>query len=515
MSDLLIIFSLALFFRYMVARKAPINFDTYGHLYFAKEVKRQNAGPFGEIKLKVVGNNGFSHPFLWHWLISFFQIEKVFKYQKWINLILDSLFTIFIYFIAIKIDFNPKEAFIVSLLYLFTPMWFSRLAIGPRIYSLTPRLFSEILSNVFFIVTLLPLGLPYWVVLIMGAIISGIALSSAKFSVQVLIFVTPIISLFAQSTTPIIALIIGFILAIIVSKGRIFAAFKEQYSHLTNYYIKNLRGEVPVSNRNSLQKLFGELDEHEGLLRKLMVVFNRMLSGNSFTGVLLKMPILPLTIILFLLRVNEIKTFNLNHINATVAGATIVFLIINIKRFLFLGEAERYLTHVAFFVIVAFLSITSELNLSWISWYILGYGVLFWLLESFFLKNVLPDQSEILKVSKEVISFLKKINKEMKILTFPYHAIGVWRIMLETEHKVVFANLDDKQGIHTNNCWYSADYPFVNLAVVDRMYDELGVNVLIIDNKQLKRKKEGWLPSALWNKLEIGAPFYTVYEINE
>jgi hypothetical protein len=146
----------------MIARKAPINFDTYGHLYFSKEVKEQKSGPFGEIKVNVVGSTGFSHPFFLHWLVSFFPIDKVMKYQKVINPSLDSLFTVIIYIVFRKIGFSQEEAFLISAIYIFTPMWFSNLSMGPRITSFTPRLFSEILSNSFFIITLVPLGLSYW-----------------------------------------------------------------------------------------------------------------------------------------------------------------------------------------------------------------------------------------------------------------------------------------------------------------------------------------------------------------
>ncbi len=62
---------------------------------------------------------------------------------------------------------------------------------------------------------------------------------------------------------------------------------------------------------------------------------------------------------------------------------------------------------------------------------------------------------------------------------------------------------------------YADNYPYVKLDVLDRMHDELGVNFLIINNKHLERRNVGWVPSALWKKLEIGEPFYTVYAINE
>jgi|APSaa5957512535_1039671.scaffolds.fasta_scaffold683416_2 hypothetical protein len=65
MISIIVTFFIPFFFYYMIARKAPTDYDTYGHLHIAKEVKEQKSGPFGEIKLKVMENNGFSHLFLW------------------------------------------------------------------------------------------------------------------------------------------------------------------------------------------------------------------------------------------------------------------------------------------------------------------------------------------------------------------------------------------------------------------------------------------------------------------
>jgi hypothetical protein len=496
----------------MIARKTPIDFDTYGHLYYASEVKKQKTGPFGEIKLKVVGNNGYNHPFLWHWLIGFFPIFKVLEHQKWINPVFDSFFTVFIYFISLKIGFNQKEAMCVSALYVFTPMWFTRISMGPRIASLTPRLFSEILSNLFFIVTLLPLGLPYWIVIIIGAMISSMALVSTKFGVQALFFLTPVISLLTKSAIPIIALICGLLLSVLISKKKILYSFKEQYFHLKNYYSKNIKGETPISNRNSIKHFWISLGErHKETKNKLMAIIQYLLSRNSYTSVLFKMPILFSLIFFFSNNIYKTEIIEPNYLIMPVIGAVIIYLIVNMKRFLFLGEAERYLNHVAYFIIASFVYFLFKINMIWLLYCLIGYGVLYWLFEMFFLSKFIPNNISIQKYSDEIVSYLQRLKKETIILSYPYHAVGIYRLMLETTHLTVFDYLDNE----VEGSWYLDIYPFVNLAVVDRMYDELGVNILIIDNKQLKRKKEGWEPSTLWKKIEIGEPFYTVYEINE
>jgi len=511
----LIVFFVSFFFRYMVVRSAPIDFDTYGHLYFAKELKLQKVNPFGNIKLNVVGNDGFSHPFLLHWIISFFPIDKVLKHQKFINPVLDSLFTVMIFFVSKHIGFSQSEAFLVTAIYVFTPMWFSRLAMGPRINSFTPRLFSEILSNSFFMVTILPLGLDYWTVIIVGAILSSISLSSTKFGVQVLIFLTPVISIFSQSTTPMFALVCGIVLSAVASKGKILNSFKEQLAHLSNYYIKNLNGETIVSNRNSFNKMLNSLNEYKRIDRKLMILFNRMLSNNSYTGIMLKMPSLLIVLFLYFFSMIDKDILIPGHHIMPVVGASIVFLIVNIPLFLFLGEAERYLNHVAYFIIISFVFLSFKTNMLWISYCLIGYGTIYWFFESFLFDKIRPNNLDLHKISDNVVSFLQNLKKPSVILSYPYHVIGTWRLMIETNHRVIYSDLDRKQGRRTSNNWYDSDYPFINLNVIDRMHAELGVNVLVMENKYLIKKKKGWLPSALWTKVEIGAPFYAVYEINE
>ena len=55
--------------RIFIVRNADVNHDTYGHLYFAKEISEQNVGPFGKIRRKIVGSTLWGYPFLWHWLL--------------------------------------------------------------------------------------------------------------------------------------------------------------------------------------------------------------------------------------------------------------------------------------------------------------------------------------------------------------------------------------------------------------------------------------------------------------
>ena len=167
--------------RFLVVRHAAISFDTYGHLYFIKEIKAQRSGPFGAIAPKIVGATTFRHPFLWHWLLGILPAPALLRHQKWINATLDALFSLIAYIVVLWMGFSESIAFFTALLYVFTPMWFSRLSTGPRIECLTPRLSSELAANLFFITFLFKDVTGDTLFLLTGMLLTAFIMLSSKF----------------------------------------------------------------------------------------------------------------------------------------------------------------------------------------------------------------------------------------------------------------------------------------------------------------------------------------------
>lgn len=500
--------------RCIVVRKAVTGFDTYGHLYYAKERKEQKTGFFGPIITKVVGSDGHSEPLLWHWVIGVFPIRKIVQHQQWINASIDAAFSVLIYLLTLRIGFANDTAIIVALLYLFTPMFFSRLSTGPRISDFTPRLASELATTLFFIVTLLPLGIPIWGAVFLGAALSGFVLSSSKFGLQALFFLTPLTSLVAWNATPMVALAIGVTVVIGVTRGAALDSFRGQIIFLQRYFKKTLKGEMPISRRNSLAELIRKPSSGEGYMKHIGVVLLRMTSLNSYTSVLLKMPVLlvacALYAVSFLSGVDQPPRF----IVGPVIAAVIIFFLVNLPPLLFLGEAERYLNHVAFFILVMAASLTRTLGSSWLLWFVIAYGLLYWFVESFYLHKLLRSSSQSKQdIDDAVISYLNLIENPAVILAYPYDAVGVWRLMLETKHKVIFTYTASKDFMTMFDKQYAADEPYVKLERLDEMANELGVEVLIASNRSLVlRGHTHWVPSSLWQKVDVGAPIYAVYK---
>lgn len=514
MLEVILLFFAALSLRFLTVRYANAGFDSYGHLYFAKELKAQKIGPFGEISVNIVGSKSFRAPFLWHWLIGFFPIEKILCFQKWVNAGIDALFAVIIYLFALQIDLSRQTALFMSLLYLLTPMFFSRISVGPRISSLTPRLASEVVTNLFLITTFLPLGMPVWLVLVCGALLSAFVVLSSKFGIQAMLFLVPLTSLIAWDPVPVYALTLGIAFAICVTKGGVLKAIDAQCRHLLWYFRKNLKGEVEITKRNSIAQLFAKPSSGGGFFKHLGVVLLRCISLNSYISVLVKMPVLLIVLVLYGLSISSGHGQLPSPIVAPVIAATIVFFLINLPPLLFLGEAERYLNHVAFFIVAMAAILVNDTGIPWIAWVVLGYGCLFWIVESFFLHKLLPTSEKLsARAGDDVIAHLKSIPRPMVVLAYPYHAVGVWRIMAETVHRVIYCVATSKEFSAEFEKSYAAEYPFVKLEKLDDMASQFGVNYLVARKKHLiSRGYEQWVPSSQWQKLGVGEPIYDVYQ---
>jgi len=497
--------------RLIAVQKSTPGFDLYGHLYFVKEVKGQKAGPFGSIKTKVVGSENFRNPFVWHWIVGFFPIKIVLKYQRLINSSLDALFSIALYFVSLRIGFSNTDALLLSLLYLFTPMFFSKLSLGSRINEFTPRLSSELATTLFFIVTLLPLDIPLWLSLALGALISFYVLGASKFGIQALLFITPLTSLFAQNVTPMIALVCGVLLLLVASKGDCVATLHEQLRHLGWYFIKNIRGEVPVSNRNSLKLLFQRPTRRKGILSWLGVVVSRALQSNSYTGMFLKLPALWVIVVIYPSLPFGFEDPLIRALSAPVMAAAVIYLLVNLRWLLFLGEAERYLNHVGYFIVALFFVSALNANASWVVYGILAYGFIYWILESAVL-SIFFTRSE--SADDLVIQYLAEIPEQKVVLAYPFHSGGgVWRIMLETKHKVVYSVTTGKIFTKLFNEKYASDYPYIDLKKLDSLADDYDVDVLIVNENDFRIRESGDLiPSGRWKKVAVYGDIFAIYE---
>jgi hypothetical protein len=509
---LALIFLTSLASRVMVARNEDGIFDVYGHLYFAKTLSEQRRGPFGDITLQVVGASGFSQPFMWHWLVGFFDQRSIRRYQAWINGVVDSIYAVLSYLLMLQAGYSERVALFAVALYLLTPMWFSSVAIGPRIAGFTPRLSSEVATNLFFAVTLLPIGLPAPAVQLLAVALATFVLSSSKLGVQALLFLTPVVSLLAQRWLPLIVLVLAVVFLIVGSRGRALRQFKAQISHLAWYFRENLQGKMHVSNRNSFRAL---VKRSESSTRDYVAkLVHRVLSENSYTSVIVKLPVLLVVLHACATSLQQGGNAHASLLAAPVLAAVAVYVLINLRLLLFLGEAERYLNHVAFFIVLFAAQHAAANDSEWVLWVLMAYGLVYWLLESFALNRLKPAQFKDRKVQDAlVLQDLRQLPDPTVVLCYPYHAgAGVYRIMSETRHHVVFCFGTSAEFSARFNSKYAADYPYVKLEQLEEMADDYGIGYLVLDRRALQTRGFGhWRPSARWTPRAVSGHIYAVY----
>ena len=497
---------IAFVLRYLIIRKSENNFDVYGHLYFIRQIKEKGKGPFRSIETNILESEDLDNPFLWHWIAGFLPTEFTLRHNNLLNPLLDATYISIIYALSLMMGIQLSEASLIILLYLASPLFFTKLNIGPRLL-FTPRLFSEVFVNLFFIVTLLPLGLSEGLKLTMGALCVFLVLGSSKFGLQALLFMTPMIAVFENSLVPLVSFCIG-LLAILMLSGFSFAkSLRVQFSHLIWYFRKNLKGKTPVSKRNDLRRIFSFHGERT-LLENLARLMIRLLQDFSYSSMFLKFPSLILFFIL-LIRCFDLGTYDsLGLCDGPVFSCSILFLLTSLPLLLFLGEAERYVSHLSYFVILGVVIMANSLNLKWILYCLIGYGLLYFLIEVCFLRD--PRKARAAE-DRKLLSFLRKQSSPTNLVIYPFHALSMWRVLLETKAKVLYPFHLKKEVKGVVNQRYCPEYPYTNLVHLDEMAAELGINMLVVDKKELSRKLPGWRIGENWQELDLGGKFHSVF----
>ncbi|OZB49438.1 MAG: hypothetical protein B7X60_01135, partial [Polynucleobacter sp. 39-45-136] len=264
-------------------------FDSWGHLYFIVSVKRQRTGPFKPIWTDVVGGGYYHYPLLTHWFISLLpESILISRWVKVLNPIFEGVALLFCMLLSLWAGISPVTVSASGLLYIFTPMIFSKVGIGPTSYFST-RLYSELSTGMLLLLTFLPLPLDRSIlILLVGLLVSYIALSS-KFGLQMLFLVIIPAAFLSQKFYFLLAIIIGLTFSIFISKGVAIKIWREQWNHLL-WYLSKVKT-MPISDRNSFLN-FKKAFSTSGLKEKVKNIAFLIVGKNSFTSTILKFPIL-------------------------------------------------------------------------------------------------------------------------------------------------------------------------------------------------------------------------------
>lgn len=477
--DYALVALLCFFQRSAMAWGVPKSFDTWGHIYFVTAVKRQNTGPFSPIKVNAPGADLFNYPLFSHWILSKLP-ESMFR--RWANFVVPAIESLFLVVFLIISHFGGVNGDVVisaGLIYVFTPMLFSKISLGP-VSQFSTRSFSELVISFLILTWILPLNIPpmSWMVLV-AVIVQYVALAS-KFGLQVIVLVIFPASVLAGDIIFLSGLVIGVAVAILLTRGTAIQTWREQIQHLRWYYSEVRKGNMPVRSRNNRTQFSSAL-KVETLKKKLTHLVYAIFATNSFTATAIKFPAL-LFAGWFTLNPYPIEISGGTNFVAIMVVATIVFVLVNTTNLIFLGEAERYFTHMSFPIILAMSQSIFIRDQQWMFQVLLLWGLLVFAVE-FVGINLLKfgkgkQEGDIaLRIMKE------RFEVNTTVLSWPYHILPPWRLLADRTFRPIFPIVT---GGEPGKLLRSVEsYPYIDLNALSMLREQFGLSVIVVEAEKL------------------------------
>lgn len=475
--------------------RVRFSFDSWGHLYFLTAVKHQRTGPFAPIQVDVAEGGPFHYPHLTHWLMSFLPQAVLGRWIKVVNPVFEALGLAASMALARTAGLDAGVVAAAGLAYVFTPMVFSKVAIGSTSH-FTTRLYSELSAGLLLLLAFLPLPLSSaMLVLPMVVLVAYIVLSS-KFGLQMVLLVVLPAALLASKPAPIAGLVLGFASAVAVSRGGILKTWREQGRHLLWYLGESRKGKLPITDRNGLapfRMAFGA----PCLKQKIVHLGFALVGRNSFSGLVLKFPVAIATALLVWNGAASGPVAD-NGVFALLGVAFLVYGVVNTTVFIILGEAERYLNHFAFLIILVFTEWAfAGGGLIWF-WLVIAWGVLYWLGELVLLGLLglnQPREDE----DGAYRALVEAAPEGSIVLTYPYHVIPPWRLLTTSSLRPVFPIIGTGAG--TARLKAMESYPFIDLAYLGELRRDFGLAFVVIQDSKLDEVGRNWLEADGWQIL--------------
>ncbi len=501
-----IVFSLALASRLAFFLLFPndIPFDSYGHLFLYQEKRKQRSSFWLPIVTDRFGGPeiSYSHPYLFHRLLAILPDKVVNRRYPLLNPIVDSLVAAGLYLGAAAL--LPIEYPVVaSIIYIFTPLFGSAKSIGPRACHFTPRLFGELCVNLYFVAVFgIVAGGFSWPLALVATGSAYATIASSKFSSQALVMVSAVSALLVQSFHPILFLVLGSVLALIHGRGEMVGMVAKHVQHLRSYYRKNLAGQTGISHRNDWKRLSDSLLRFD--LKQLCV---EVMGDNTYFTLIARCPLVVLIIpTLHSWMLGSVTTILDGVMAAWFCGGLFCFFFTSIRRFLFLGESERYITHAA--IPVVWLGSLLIGNSIWMVSSILIYGLVFQLFELFLWKRKRAREPDDVQ---SLMAWLKSLKETHLIACFPVYAGGGWRILAESQHSWLYSVVwDDDSKVRAvpfqGHNW--SEWSFEKL---DGLREEFNISLAIADRRAVGNELGLISKCRGWKEVDLGSRNLVVF----
>jgi hypothetical protein len=310
----------------------------YHRLYM--DLIRDNGHRIPDRHPRILGPGHFTYPALFHWLLSFAPAGLVTMIDRFGGLAFDLVTGALLSSVLwAGGHVGGPEAIGLTALYMLLP-GLTLFHIGPRGFSLTPRAFAQMLYAIAVIALLDGVGrepgIGVVVATLVGTVLLALVYLAAKFPLQNIVLVFPLVSAVTWNPIWIVAAMAAFPVAYLTSGGFFWTQLRGQFDHLRWYYVLN---RAFISHRHNWGRILATLRSRDlrafvmetvwhnpvlsGLVRHVVPVFGAIavaLAGGDLAASPVRDALLALTCL-----------------------ALVPWILTSFDPFSILGESERYL----------------------------------------------------------------------------------------------------------------------------------------------------------------------------
>ena len=469
--------------------------DHHYHALIINAIKR-NKHHFVLSNPYIIGENRMSYPQLLHWLLSFFDFNKMTKYSLWINLFCTFLSSmLLLIFVSTMIDYSSNILFLENkdkililsgLAYISFP--FNYDMVNAKNSGISARGLGLFLGQLYLYLISFYLITENITFLCLSVVVCSLILLSSAFAIQFLLFSTFLLSLFSLDLLILTPLTLSLVIIWFSSKKFFEMFFIGQFTH-KKLYSKYFADLSILKHRYSIWRDF--------FYDFWVIIFNKKISltdklkyitSNSIVSVLISMPFVLLAITYVILN-NDSIPFYL-YIPGFVCF--IIFVITTFRSTRFLGEPERYLEFAfGFYSIIVAITF---FDYKWFYIVLLIYSVLFVITRLIFYISYSKTNTNVL--SRNNVEGSKKIiEKEIKKYDSKQHVLSnsmqYSKILFNTKWKVFWHPIfQDKIGEYDFIDLYSDSITHIEESVLKSVINDFKINYFLCDFTAVKNKDE-------------------------
>ena len=201
--------------------------DVWTRLLEIDHVKKTGHKIPGKITKGFIIDGTFDYPIIFPWIFSFFPKKNLLKFQGFVSPFFDALQNVLVFFIELSLTHSIPVSLVSQIVYTLIPM------IPVENSYLTPRSLGYLMFTLSFYPLLLFYNSSEPKYLVTAVVFTTLLYLTHRFALQSFIFICVFFAIFTQSYIFLAVPIIGFVLAIFITKGYYLRVVK---GHLYNIY---------------------------------------------------------------------------------------------------------------------------------------------------------------------------------------------------------------------------------------------------------------------------------------